>query len=57
MKPRKGQSREDLSSERQSLLESSEDELEREDIPSPSPGSQDSSITAPRRPQFTEYDR
>uniref|UniRef100_A0A674C754 Fer-1-like protein 4 n=1 Tax=Salmo trutta TaxID=8032 RepID=A0A674C754_SALTR len=57
VKPKKGQSREDLSSERQSLLESSEDELEREDIPSPSPGSQDSSITAPRRPQFTEYDR
>ncbi|XP_071016401.1 fer-1-like protein 4 [Oncorhynchus clarkii lewisi] len=53
--PKKSQSREDLSSERQSLLESSEDELEREDIPIP--GSQDSSITAPRRPQFTEYDR
>ncbi|XP_045079897.1 fer-1-like protein 4 [Coregonus clupeaformis] len=57
VRPKKTQSREDLNSERQSLLESSEDELEREEIPSPSPGPQDSSVTAPRRPQFTEYDR
>ncbi|KAJ7998679.1 hypothetical protein DPEC_G00207380 [Dallia pectoralis] len=51
--PKKTQSKEDLSSERQSLLESSDDELDKEDIPS----HKDSSITDPRRPQATEYDR
>ncbi|KAL0978832.1 hypothetical protein UPYG_G00176280, partial [Umbra pygmaea] len=53
--PKKTQSREDLSGERQSLLESSDDELDKEEVSSLGPN--DSAVTAPRRPQPTEYDR
>ncbi|XP_033938430.1 fer-1-like protein 4 [Pseudochaenichthys georgianus] len=47
-------SREDLNEEAQGLLES-EDELDREDLLSPE--SENRSVTAPARPQPTEYDR
>uniref|UniRef100_A0A3P8YYU0 C2 domain-containing protein n=1 Tax=Esox lucius TaxID=8010 RepID=A0A3P8YYU0_ESOLU len=53
--PKKTQSKEDLSSESQSLLESSDDELDKEEIPRH--GLKDSSVTDPRRPQSVEYDR
>lgn len=52
VKSKKSGSREDLTEDRQALLES-DDELEREE---PVPGPQDKSVTAPRRPQPTEYD-
>lgn len=39
----------------QPLLDASEDELEREQITDPDPLAK--SVTAPRRPQPTEYDR
>lgn len=45
---------EDLSEDRQALLES-EDELEREELLELS--QRDRSVTAPKRPQATEYDR
>ncbi|KAI4827274.1 hypothetical protein KUCAC02_030683, partial [Chaenocephalus aceratus] len=47
-------SKEDLNEEAQGLLES-EDELDREDLLSPE--SENRSVTAPARPQPTEYDR
>ncbi|KAM9362008.1 fer-1-like protein 4 [Symphorus nematophorus] len=47
-------SREDLSEETQSLLES-EEELDREEVLSPEP--ENRSLSAPMRPQPTEYDR
>ncbi|XP_029287824.1 LOW QUALITY PROTEIN: fer-1-like protein 4 [Cottoperca gobio] len=47
-------SREDLSEEAQGLLES-EEELDREEVLSPEP--ENRSVTAPARPQPTEYDR
>lgn len=47
-------SREDLNEEGQGLLES-EEELDREEVLSPEPESR--SLSAPARPQPTEYDR
>ncbi|XP_051958046.1 fer-1-like protein 4 isoform X2 [Xyrauchen texanus] len=47
-------SQENLAEDREPLLES-EDELERQEILNPGP--QNKSVTAPRRPQATEYDR
>uniref|UniRef100_A0A3B1KAX2 Fer-1 like family member 4 n=1 Tax=Astyanax mexicanus TaxID=7994 RepID=A0A3B1KAX2_ASTMX len=52
VKSKKSGSREDLSEDRQGLLES-DDELEREE---PAAGPLDKSVTAPRRAQPTEYD-
>ncbi|XP_066527462.1 fer-1-like protein 4 [Hoplias malabaricus] len=52
VKSKKSGSREDLTDERQALLDS-EDELEREESVT---GPQDKSVTAPRKAQPTEYD-
>lgn len=46
--------KENLAEDRQPLLES-DDELERDQLLNPGP--QDKSVTAPRKPQPTEYDR
>ncbi|XP_028854835.1 fer-1-like protein 4 isoform X2 [Denticeps clupeoides] len=54
VKSKKHASQEDLSEDRQALLDS-EDELERVDVIDP--GSRDKSVTAARRPEPTEYDR
>uniref|UniRef100_A0A8C2FAI3 Fer-1 like family member 4 n=1 Tax=Cyprinus carpio TaxID=7962 RepID=A0A8C2FAI3_CYPCA len=50
----KSGSQENLAEDRQPLLES-DDELERDEVLNPGP--QDKSVTPPRRPQPTEYDR
>ncbi|XP_035244550.1 fer-1-like protein 4 [Anguilla anguilla] len=55
VKPKKGGAKEERAEERQSLLEASDDELEREELPVV--GSRNKSVTTPRRPQATEYDR
>lgn len=47
-------SREDLNEEVQSLLES-EEELDKEEVLNPEP--ENRSVSAPMRPQPTEYDR
>lgn len=52
VKSSKSGSQENLAEDRQPLLES-DDELERDEVVNP----RDQSITAPRRPQPTEYDR
>ncbi|XP_018611397.2 fer-1-like protein 4 [Scleropages formosus] len=52
VKSKKSAASENLGDDRQPLLESSEDELEKEDVPV-----QGKSVTSPRRPQPTEYDR
>lgn len=54
VKSSKSASQENLAEDRQPLLES-EDELEKEDVSNPSLLGK--SVTAPRRPQPTEYDR
>ncbi|KAA0707661.1 Fer-1-like protein 4 [Triplophysa tibetana] len=54
VKSSKSGSQENLADDRQPLLES-EDELEKEEVQNPS--LQGKSVTAPRRPQPTEYDR
>ncbi|XP_057217290.1 fer-1-like protein 4 isoform X2 [Triplophysa rosa] len=54
VKSSKSASQENLADDRQPLLES-EDELEKEEVLNPS--LQGKSVTAPRRPQPTEYDR
>ena len=54
VKSKKSANQEDLGEDRQALLDS-EDELEREDLLDLS--QRDRSVTAPRRPQATEYDR
>ncbi|XP_076124796.1 fer-1-like protein 4 [Alosa pseudoharengus] len=54
VKSKKSVHQDDLSEDRQALLDS-EDELEREDLLEVS--QRDRSVTAPRRPQSTEYDR
>lgn len=54
VKSKKSAQQEDLSEERQALLDS-EDELEREELVELS--QRDRSVTSPRRPQGTEYDR
>ncbi|XP_031423274.1 fer-1-like protein 4 [Clupea harengus] len=54
VKSKKSANQEDLGEDRQALLDS-EDELEREDLLDLSQC--DRSVTAPRRPQATEYDR
>ncbi|KAL4648921.1 fer-1-like protein 4 [Arapaima gigas] len=55
VKSKKTTTLENLGEDRQPLLESSEDELEKEDISDRGPLGK--SVTAPRRPQPTEYDR
>uniref|UniRef100_A0A672KN14 Fer-1-like protein 4 n=1 Tax=Sinocyclocheilus grahami TaxID=75366 RepID=A0A672KN14_SINGR len=54
VKSSKRGSQENLAEDRQPLLES-DDELERDELLNPGP--QDKSVTPPRRPQPTEYDR
>uniref|UniRef100_A0A8C1QFE8 Fer-1 like family member 4 n=1 Tax=Cyprinus carpio TaxID=7962 RepID=A0A8C1QFE8_CYPCA len=54
VKSSKSGSQENLAEDRQPLLES-DDELERDEVLNPGP--QDKSVTPPRRPQPTEYDR
>lgn len=53
VKREKGSGQEDVSEDRQPLLEP-EDELERQELAVP--GSRDQSATVPRRTQPTEYD-
>ncbi|XP_030632044.1 LOW QUALITY PROTEIN: fer-1-like protein 4 [Chanos chanos] len=55
VKSKKGAGQGELGEDRQALLESSEDELEREDLLTA--GTEGKSVTAPRAPQATEYDR
>ncbi|KAJ8412157.1 hypothetical protein AAFF_G00144240 [Aldrovandia affinis] len=55
VKSKKEVGREERGEDRQPLLDTSEDELEGEDVPEPV--SRDRSMSAPRRPQATEYDR
>uniref|UniRef100_A0A8C1D0P5 Fer-1 like family member 4 n=1 Tax=Cyprinus carpio carpio TaxID=630221 RepID=A0A8C1D0P5_CYPCA len=54
VKSSKSGSQENLAEDRQPLLES-DDELDRDEVLNPGP--QDKSVTPPRRPQPTEYDR
>jgi len=53
VKSSKSGGQENLAEDRQPLLES-DDELDRDQLMNPGP--QDKSVTAPRRPQPTEYD-
>ncbi|KAI1891064.1 hypothetical protein AGOR_G00160050 [Albula goreensis] len=55
VKSKKSTAQEERGEDRQPLLDASDDELEREEVPVP--GSRDKSVTVPRRPQATEYDR
>lgn len=54
VKSSKSGNQENLAEDRQPLLES-DDELERDEVLNPGP--RDKSVTVPRRPQPTEYDR